>query len=214
MLTASDLWYRHRRGDDWVLAGASLDVAPGEIVGLRGDSGVGKTTLARVLAGYLPARRGAVAVDGAPLPVRGVRPVQLVLQHPELAVDPRWRLDEVLAEAGPLDGDLLDALSISPAWLRRHPHELSGGELQRVAVARALAARPRYLVADEVSAMLDPITQAQLWAVLRERAARGGLGILAVSHDRDLLDVVADRVVTLADGSVRATASLPAPAPV
>lgn len=200
MLRAEDLRFRYERRGPWVVDGVSLTVAPGEVVGLRGPSGRGKTTLARLLAGYLQPAAGSVRVHGAPLPAAGVAPVQLVLQHPELAVDPRWRLEEILAEA-PADpaarGPLLDALSIHTGWLRRFPHELSGGELQRVAVARALLTGAPYLVADEVSAMLDPVTQAQIWRVLLDRARAAGLGILAISHDDALLAVVADRVVDL-----------------
>jgi peptide/nickel transport system ATP-binding protein len=196
-LRAEGLWFRYRHRGPWVLTGADLSLAPGEVVGLRGPSGQGKTTLARLLAGYLQPDRGAVTLAGVTLPARGVAPVQLVLQHPELAVDPRWRLRQVLGEAGDADPALLDALSITTAWLERYPNELSGGELQRIAVARALIARPRFVVADEISAMLDPITQAQLWHVLLDRVRGDGLGVLAISHDDALLDVVADRVVDL-----------------
>ena len=202
MLSAIDVRFRYRRGGPWVLDGASLTVAPGEVVGLRGPSGTGKTTLARLLAGYLTPDGGRVLVDGEPSPSQGRSPVQLVLQHPELAVDPRWRLGEIVAEGGSVDDALLSDLAIAPAWLGRYPHELSGGELQRAAVARALAARPRYVIADEVSAMLDPLTQAQIWQVLRTRARSGALGLLAISHDDALLSAVCDRVLDFASGAV------------
>lgn len=193
---------RYGRDDRWAVQGADVAVAPGEVLGLRGPSGCGKTTLARVLCGYLTPTRGEVRVDGAPPPAVGVHPVQLVFQHPELAVDPRWQLRDVLAEAGPPDPGLLDELSVSPGWLDRYPHELSGGELQRVTVARALLSGARYVVADEVSAMLDPITQAQLWHVLLARVRAGRIGLLAIAHDAALLNAVADRVLDVADGRV------------
>ncbi len=198
MLEAGELWFRYRRDSPWVLQGVSLTVEPGEVVGLRGPSGRGKTTLARLLSGYLVPTRGRVLLDGSPLPA-GAQPVQLVSQHPELAVDPRWRLAEILAEAGTgrPDPALLETLSIDRAWLDRYPHELSGGELQRVTVARALLSQAPYVVADEVSAMLDPITQAQIWSVLLDHARHGGLGLLAICHDDPLLAAVADRVVDL-----------------
>lgn len=202
------MWFRYGRDDPWAVRGVEVAVAPGEVLGLRGPSGCGKTTLARVLAGYLSPARGTVQVDGTAPPGRGRHPVQLVFQHPELAVDPRWRLAEVLAEAGPPDPELLDELSVATAWLDRYPHELSGGELQRVAVARALLSGARYIVADEVSAMLDPVTQAQLWHVLLGRVRAGRIGLLAVAHDDALLDVVANRVLDVADGRVTA---LPVP---
>jgi peptide/nickel transport system ATP-binding protein len=197
VLSARGLRFRFdRRGPD-VVAGLDLDLARGEVVGLRGASGRGKTTLGRLLSGYLRADAGTVTVDGAPLPRSGRCPVQLVFQHPELAVDPRWRLHEILAEAGEATPELLEQLSIHEGWLTRFPHELSGGELQRIAVARALVTGAPYLVADEISAMLDPLTQAQLWHALRARADAGTVGVLAVSHDAALLDAVADRVIDL-----------------
>ena len=203
MLTATDLRFAYHRRGPWVVDGVDLSVHPGEVVGLRGPSGTGKTTLAKLLAGYLRPHSGTVLVDGRPPPEGGVAPVQLVFQHPELAVDPRWRLREILAEAGEPEGSLLDELSIPSGLAERFPHELSGGELQRAAVARALMTGAPYLVADEITAMLDPVTQAQIWHALLHRVRTAGLGILAISHDDDLLAAVADRVVDLgatADG--------------
>jgi len=197
------LAFRYRSSGPLVVHDVDIRVSQGEILGLRGPSGCGKTTLGRLLAGFLIPERGSITVDGAPLPSRGVSPVQLVLQHPELAVNPRWRLGRILDEGGAPDPELLDELSISAGWLDRYPNELSGGELQRIAVARALLARPRFVVADEISAMLDSITQAQLWHVLVNRARAGHFGVLAISHDDALLGVVADRCLeAFPDGTV------------
>ncbi len=181
--------------------GFSLAVAPGERVQLAAPSGAGKTTLARILAGYERPRAGTVLVDGAPLPRRGRCPVQLVGQHPELTVDPRQTMAAVLAEAGaaPEEEERLRALlGIQDRWLTRYPRELSGGELQRFCIARALAASPRYLIADEVSTMLDAVTQAQIWSVLLAEARGRDLGLLFVSHSPALAARIATRVVPLA----------------
>lgn len=178
-------------------SGFSLQVEPGERVALQAPSGFGKTTLCRVLAGFERPQTGQVLVDGQLLPRRGVCPVQLIQQHPEQAVDPRLRMRKTLAEAGEVSQQLLDDLGIRDEWLQRYPHELSGGELQRFCIARALAANPRYLVADEVSTMLDAVTQAQIWRFLVDETARRGIGVVFVSHSPALTDRVATRVVRL-----------------
>lgn len=213
MLVADDLSFRYSRHSAWVLRGHSLQVTPGQVLGLRGPSGSGKSTLAAVVAGLRTPASGTVSVDGRPLSsYRGARPVQLVLQHPERAMNPRWRIRDVLAEALPGSRRHAAALAtarveaewdahhglVSPAWLDRYPHEISGGELQRVNLARALLAEPTYLVADEISASLDAITQTVLWHRLDHEVAETGLGVLAVSHDAALLDRVTDEVVDFA----------------
>lgn len=183
-----------------VLDDISLAVAPGERVQLAAPSGTGKTTLCRVLAGYLAPRAGEVLVDGEPLPKRGPCPVQLIGQHPELTLDPRMRMAASLAECGASEEELdrlRELLGIRGAWLSRYPHELSGGELQRFCIARALAANPRYLVADEVSTMLDALTQAQIWRFLMDETSRRGIGLVFVSHSPALTDRIATRVVRL-----------------
>lgn len=174
-------------------------VEPGERVALVAPSGFGKTTLCRLLAGYLRPQRGQVLVDGVSLAeVRGPRPVQLMGQHPERSVDPRMRMSAVLEEAGLAPEDaLLDALGIRREWLLRFPHELSGGELQRFCIARALAVDPRYVIADEISTMLDAVTQAHLWRFLLDEADARGLGLAFVSHSPALVRRVATRVEVL-----------------
>ena len=186
-------------GSRTVLSDVSLTVAPGERVQLAAPSGAGKTTLCRILAGYARPQSGEVLVDGAPLPKRGACPVQLIGQHPERVVDPRLRMERTLREAGwtPDDGRLLEQMGIRPEWLRRFPHELSGGELQRFCIARALAANPRYLIADEISTMLDAVTQARIWDMLLAEAEARNLGLLFVSHSPALAACLATRVVEL-----------------
>lgn len=199
MLEARDITFGY--GGRSLYEGLSLAVAPGERVALSAPSGFGKTTLCRILAGYERPQAGSVTVDGAPLPRRGRCPVQLIGQHPEHVVDPRLRLGATLAEAGAGEEELArlrEALGIREAWLARFPHELSGGELQRLCIARALAARPHYLIADEVSTMLDALTQARVWQVLLDEAAARDLGLVLVSHSPALTARLATRVVNLA----------------
>ncbi len=183
----------------------SLAARPGERVALRAPSGRGKSTLCRLLAGYLEPARGGVFVDGAPLREAAVpgaaSPVQLIGQHPERVIDPLLRIRKSLAEAGlghaGSADDLLAALGVRSAWLDRFPSELSGGELQRICIARALATQPRYLICDEISTMLDASTQAQLWRFLVSYAQEREVGMVIVSHSDALVDRVATRVVEL-----------------
>ena len=175
----------------------SLTVEPGERVALAAPSGFGKTTLCRLLAGYEVPQQGSVLVDGEPLPRTGACPVQLIGQRPEETIDPLARMEAALEEAGEVDARLREALGIKTKWLRRYPHELSGGELQRFCIARALAASPRYLIADEISTMLDAVTQAQLWEFLRSEVKERGLGLVFVSHNPALVERIATRVVNL-----------------
>lgn len=196
MLEARDITFGYTRGKP-VHEGFSLEVRPGERVALEAPSGVGKTTLCRLLAGFERPWEGEVLCDGRPLPRTGTSPVQLIGQHPELAVDPRLRMERTLAEAGDVADGTLDALGIRREWLRRYPHELSGGEMQRFCIARAIAVKPRYLVADEISTMLDAVTQAHIWRFVLDWQEESGAGIVFVSHSPALLDRVATRVVAL-----------------
>jgi peptide/nickel transport system ATP-binding protein len=207
-LAARGIVAGYRRGVR-VLDGVDLAVEPGTVVGLAGPSGCGKSTLARVLALLHAPWSGTVEVDGER--VRGVRyraprelrtAVGVVFQNPRPATDPRLPLREIVAE--PL---LATGRGRDPAWeeelheragltaelLGRRPHEVSDGQLQRACLARALVLRPRYLICDEMTAMLDASTTAALVGVVADRA-RERTGVLAVSHDEELLAVWADRV--------------------
>lgn len=185
--------------------GLDLTIRPGERVALEAPSGTGKTTLCRLLSGYLEPTAGSVRVDGAPLaPVSRLHgqasPVQLLWQHPEQAFDPRMRMGESLTEALAGHGELESlrcAFGVRDEWLSRLPHELSGGELMRFAMVRALATRPSYLVADEATAMLDAVTQAELWHVLLDLQERDCWGLVLVSHSPDLVRRVATRRIRL-----------------
>ncbi len=196
MLEARDISFAYRDGYT-LYSGLSLQVEPGDRVALCAPSGAGKTTLCRILAGYLCPNSGSVIVDGAPLPTRGMCPVQLIGQHPERMVDPRQTMERMLAEAGGASDEILTGLGIQPSWRRRHAHELSGGELQRFCIVRALACAPRYLIADEMTAMFDAVTQAQVWRFLMQWCDARGVGLVFVSHSPELVERIATRKIAL-----------------
>ncbi len=166
----------------------SLCIESGGRVALTAPSGFGKTTLCKVLAGYLQPQEGEVLLDGKPLPKKGRCPVQMIWQHPERAVNPRLRMRDSLADGGVIGERLIRELGIEPDWMNRYPQELSGGELQRFCIARALGEGTRFLIADEISTMLDLITQSQIWTFLLKETAERGIGLLVVSHSEPLLE--------------------------
>lgn len=182
-----------------VLKGVSLEVRSDERVALRAPSGFGKSTLCQVLAGYLSPDEGHVLLDGRPFGAKPGKPnpVQLIWQHPEQVMDPYMRIKDSLAEAGEIPEELLRGLGVRPEWLTRFPHELSGGELQRCCIARTLALRPRFLIADESTTMLDAITQVQMWESLLAYCEEHQVGLLMVTHSEALLNRLATRVIDL-----------------
>ncbi len=199
MLKGNNLWFRYGKQLPWVVEERSLAVAPGEILGLMAPSGYGKTTLGKLLSGYLPPSQGTVSVNERSLPKKGYCPVQLVFQNPELTVNPRWRIRQILQESYLPDPDQLAAFGIHPGWLNRYPHELSGGELQRVAIARILNPATQYLIADEMTAMLDANTQALIWQIVLTFVRQQQIGLVVISHDQPLLKRLCDRILDLSN---------------
>ncbi len=196
-LKAEHIDFRYNEKSPWILKDVSLSVEEGERVAIVGPSGYGKSTLARILAGYRKPVSGQVLLDEKPLPGKGYCPVQLIYQHPELAVNPRWKMGKTLTEAWQPPKELLDRMGIEPDWLTRWPSELSGGELQRFCIARALSPKTRFLICDEISTMLDVITQAQIWQVLLEESEKNRLGLLVITHNITLAQRVCDRIIEL-----------------
>jgi ABC-type dipeptide/oligopeptide/nickel transport system ATPase subunit len=194
VLTASGLCHAYHGRP--VLRDLSLHLAEGDVMGLSGPSGIGKSTLARILSGALRPDAGCVLWQGAPLPAPP-GPVQHVPQSAELAVDPRWRLRDVLNNGGAVDPEILKALGINPAWLNRFPREVSGGELARISLARFLIPSTRILICDEITAQLDALAAQALWQALLPLVRARGLGLLVISHDADLRNAICTRHIAL-----------------
>lgn len=194
LLEGRGLGYRYGRAN-WLFRGVDVTVGEGEVVGLAGPSGSGKTTLARLLAGYEQPLEGHVWLDSRSWSARGAHPVQMVLQHPERAVNPRWRMREVVHEAWRPSSADWARWGIDASWLERRSIELSGGELQRLCIVRALGPGTRFLIADEMTTMLDAVTQAGIWHAVLEEVRRRGIGLMVISHDQRLLARLCDRVL-------------------
>lgn len=198
ILEVRNLSFRYENKGRQILEQFSLQADSNERVGIAAPSGFGKTTLCKLLAGYEQPESGEILLDGELLQsYKGYCPVQMIWQHPEQAVNPRLRMRAVFEEGDQVDPALMEKLGIEPDWLNRFPTELSGGELQRFCIARALGKRTRFLLADEISTMLDLITQSQIWHFLIEETQRRGIGMIVVSHDAELVENVCTRVVKL-----------------
>lgn len=198
ILEAKNLSFRYEESGRKILDQFSLQVDSSERVGILAPSGFGKTTLCKILAGYEEPETGTVLMDGKSLySYKGYCPVQMIWQHPEQAVNPRLRMRNVFEEGDQVETELIKKLGIEPDWMNRFPTELSGGELQRFGIARALGKRTRFLLADEISTMLDLITQSQIWHFLMEETQRRGIGMIVVSHSPELVEKVCTRVVEL-----------------
>lgn len=202
------------------VSGVNIDVAPGEIVALAGESGCGKTTLARTLLGLVNPTSGTVTFDGKPLgskqrELRAFRrKVQLVLQDPTGALNPRHTVYDAVAEGLRIHG-IVDneeervAQALNEAGLRpperfflSYPHQLSGGQRQRVVIAGALVLDPKIIIADEPVASLDASVRGEILALLLRLRDDFGLGALVVTHDLGLAWSIADRIAVMYLGRI------------
>lgn len=196
-LKAENISFRYTNKSPWILNDISMEIQEGERVAIVGPSGYGKSTLAKILAGYEKATSAQILLNDKPLPDKGFCPVQMVYQHPELAVNPRWKMEKILNECWRPDKELLDRMGIESSWLTRWPSELSGGELQRFCIARVLSPETRFLICDEITTMLDVITQAQIWKLLLEISEKRNLGMLVITHNMALAEKVCTRIINL-----------------
>jgi oligopeptide/dipeptide ABC transporter ATP-binding protein len=217
--------YRDRgRGPVRAVAGASLAVERGQIVGLVGESGCGKSSLAKAAVGLVPRDAGEVLLDGRPLPPlrrkarsRDDARVQMVFQNPFASLNPRRTIGAQIADGLTLAdrpkaahrdeaASLLEEVGIAANAISRYPHQFSGGQRQRIAIARALAADPSVVVLDEPLSSLDASAQAQAANLLVRLARERGLALLLISHDLGIVNHVADVVSVMYLGVVVETA--------
>ena len=197
-----------------VLQDVSLNIPAGSIIGVSGASGIGKSTLAKILCGVTAPDAGAVFLDGKLLVSqkeaydrkRGLS-IQMVYQQPYATLDPSQKIGAGLRElisyhhlaenkkaAEALIADVLTQMQLPPKILAHLPRQISGGEAQRVALARCLLLRPKLLILDEATSMLDVSTQANLLALVKAQMVSGGGSVLFISHDRALTDFYCDTV--------------------
>ena len=198
-----------------------LSVAPGEVVGLVGESGSGKSTLGRIVAGLQDASEGEVLFEGrdrtkldAEARKRAFLAVQMVFQDPMSSLNPRLRIADIIGEAPLFHGvvgrseargyvaDMMNTVGLNPAYAERYPHQFSGGQRARIGIARALAVKPRMIVADEAIAALDASIQAQVINLFMKLRTDFDLAYLFISHDLGVVQHIADRVAILYLGRV------------
>lgn len=187
--------FKYKDNTPLILKDLDLGLDSRERVALVGSSGCGKSTLAKIIAGYLKPDKGEVLLEGKKLKDNGYCPIQIIYQHPENSVNPRWKMKEILNEGWNPDKELLDEIGIEESWFNRWPSELSGGELQRFCIARALGPETKFLICDEISTMLDVITQAQIWNLLLKISKERKIGMLIVTHNIELAKRVSDRII-------------------
>ncbi len=202
--------------------GASFDLGPGETLGIVGESGSGKSTLARALAGTVPASGGHVFWCGEDLLAmepgerhRHRRDIQMVFQDPLAALDPRMTAGEIIAE--PLTtheprlrpnevrarvAEMMERVGLLPEQLNRYPHEFSGGQCQRINIARALIVRPRLVICDEPVSALDVSVQAQIINLLADLKRDLDLALIFIAHDLSVVKHISDRIMVFYLGCV------------
>ena len=210
-------WDRSGRQYD-VLQSCSLQIAAGEAVGMMGPSGCGKSTLARVLLRLLPTDSGRIIFqtqDVTQLSQKQLKPfrqqVQFISQRPESFFDPLLKLGASLREPLqifdlPDSSEIIEAalatVKLSPALLDRYPHQVSGGEVQRLSIARALLLKPKLLILDEPTSMLDISVQAQILQLLKNIRRQEQMAFLFISHDKAVINYMCDRQLYMQEGRI------------
>ena len=211
------IFTRDGQSDFLAVDGVSFDIFPGECVGLIGESGSGKSTVANMIARLLDSTEGRILLDGEDVTdaeARKIfRTVQMIFQSPQESFDPRRTLGDGIgesllnvgqsrAEVREEVGRLLEAVGLSPGFAERYPHEVSGGQCQRAAIARAIAIRPKLLICDEATSALDVTVQAEIVALLSRLMRERGMACLFICHDIALAQSVCDRFLVMYRGKI------------
>ena len=199
ILKAENVSFKYPSAKDYIIKDINIELDSSKIIGLIGDSGSGKSTFCKILSGYITKYEGTVTLDGVPIPKKGFKPVQLIYQHPEKVMNPKWKMKQVLEESWDVPDEILAEFGIQKSWLTRFPQELSGGELQRFSVVRSLNPNTRYLIADEMTTMLDAITQVQIIDSVLKIVKERNMGFLLVSHDMPLVEAICDEKIYFKD---------------
>jgi ABC-type oligopeptide transport system ATPase subunit len=220
--TTRGIVFQRKVGAVRAVDGVSFDVLRGETLGIVGETGCGKSTTARLVMRLLEASSGEVRFDGQDLfslsraRLKAVRrEMQMIFQDPFSSLNPRKTVGSIVAEPFAIHGlhrdraerrgavrELMDTVGLNPEHYNRYPHEFSGGQRQRIGVARALALRPKLLIADEPVSALDVSIQAQVLNLLREMQDRFGLTIVLISHDLSVVRHMCDRVAVMREGKI------------
>lgn len=215
-------WLSGKSSEKTVLNGVSLSLVEGEVLGLVGESGCGKTTLAKIILGLEEYQSGSVCVAGKELKqLSGAgfkqlrRCLQVIFQDPYSSLDPRMNVRQLIYEPWDIHGlyssraerekrleALLQDVGLNAAMAERYPHEFSGGQRQRIAIARALALEPSILVADEPVSALDVSVQAQILNLLHDIKRKRNLSILFISHDFAVARFLCDRLAVMYQGQI------------
>ena len=222
LLRASNISARYGSMSKDVLSDVSVELCAGQTLALVGESGSGKSTMARVITGLLPPREGDITFDGQPLPPalknrsrEELRQLQMIYQMADVAMNPRQTVRTIIGR--PLEfyfglrgrkrdarvQELLDAIELGKGFADRYPAELSGGQKQRVCIARALAARPKLIICDEVTSALDPLVADGILKLLLDLQRREGMAYLFITHDIATVRAIADSIAVMYQGRVQ-----------
>lgn len=223
LLTITNLQIEGKQDDVWqpIVKGLDFHLNRGEVIGFIGESGSGKTSIARVITGFLPQSAGMIYFDGLEmsprLKDRGIdrlRRWQMIFQMPDVAINPRHKVKEIIGR--PIEfyynpgrkevrrrmEELLDMIELDSSYMDRYPSELSGGEKQRICIARALAAKPDLIICDEVTSALDQLVAEEILKLLQRLQDDLNMSYLFITHDLAKVRAIADDVVVMYQGRV------------